>query len=148
MHHLRSVVAVMRFRLAASLLVSDCLLAAVSAVLLIHSLMTQDRQQTMIAAVLGIVSMVLVLAQWSAASRAGCPLCMTPVLAPRACMRHRRAKTFLGSHRLWVALAILFKNQFRCPYCNESTSLQLKERLRTPTDGLGTIKPRALSRTR
>ena len=32
----------------------------------------------------------------------------------------------MGSHRLRVALAILFKNQFRCPYCNESTALELR----------------------
>jgi hypothetical protein len=120
----------MRFRFAASLLVGNCLLSTVSVVLLIHSLMTDERHMTMVAAVLGIVSLILVLAQWTAASRAGCPLCMTPVLAPRACMKHRRARTVLGSHRLRVALAILFKNQFRCPYCNESTSLELKDRLR------------------
>ena len=29
----------------------------------------------------------------------------------------------MGSHRLRVALAILFKNRFRCPYCNETTAL-------------------------
>ena len=31
-----------------------------------------------------------------------------------------------GSHRLRVALAILCKNQFRCPYCNESTRMEVR----------------------
>jgi len=35
-------------------------------------------------------------------------------------------RSVMGSHRLRVALAILFKNQFRCPYCNESTALELR----------------------
>ena len=51
---------------------------------------------------------------------------MTPVLAKKDCTKHRHARTFLGSHRLRVALAILFRNSFRCPYCNESTILEVR----------------------
>lgn len=83
----------------------------------------------MIGVGLVIFSMALVIAQWIAASRTGCPLCRTPVLAPKACMKHRRARTVFGSHRMRVAFAILFKNRFRCPYCNESTVMEARETL-------------------
>jgi len=35
----------------------------------------------------------------------------------------------MGSHRLRVAMAIMFKNRFCCPYCNESTVLKLPDTL-------------------
>ena len=38
-----------------------------------------------------------------------------------------RCKKLMGSHRLRVALAILFRNRFRCPYCNESTALEIQQ---------------------
>jgi hypothetical protein len=53
---------------------------------------------------------------------------MTPVLAKKRCAKHRRARTFLGSHRLRVAMAVIFTKSFRCPYCHESTALEVRER--------------------
>jgi hypothetical protein len=44
-------------------------------------------------------------------------------------MKHPKARSVMGSHRLRVALAILFKNRFRCPYCNESTEMEIRERI-------------------
>ena len=126
MHRPRSIASVRRFRIAALLLVSKFLLALVGVGFLIQSAVANDRSTTLVGAgMMGIIP-VFVLAQWVVASRAGCPLCMTPVLAPKACMKHRRARTVLGSHRLRVALAILFKNRFRCPYCNEATTLEVR----------------------
>jgi hypothetical protein len=65
---------------------------------------------------------------WAISRRTNCPLCITPVLATKHCSKHRRARPLLGSYRIRVALSILFKNSFRCPYCNEDTSLQVRER--------------------
>ena len=63
--------------------------------------------------------------------RAGAlPLVLTPVLASKDCAKHRRARTFLGSHRLRVALSILFKNTFRCPYCWEKSAMTVRSRRR------------------
>ncbi len=133
MHHPHTLSAVRHYRLAALMLLSNRLLAPAAAGLLLFSLMTANHQWTMIGSGLVFLSMVFVPAQWIAASRTGCPLCLTPVLAPKTCMKHRRARSFLGSHRLRVAFTILFRNRFRCPYCNESTGLELRETIhRTP----------------
>ena len=51
-----------------------------------------------------------------------------------ACSKHRDAKKLMGSHRLRVALAIVCKNQFRCPYGNESTTLELRHSPHHDTD--------------
>ena len=126
MHHPRSTTAIRRFRLAACLLVGNCLFALVAAYLLGHSLLTQNFQWTVLGAALVGILLLMVLAQWIAASGTRCPLCCTPVLAPMRCARHRRARTILGSHRLRVALTILFKNHFRCPFCNEVTGLEVR----------------------
>jgi hypothetical protein len=71
---------------------------------------------------------LVVLMQWLIAARANCPLCLTPVLTAKDCAKHRNARSFLGSHRLRVALEILFRNCFRCPYCGESTALEVRTR--------------------
>ena len=136
MHHPRSTSAILRFRLAACLLVGNCLLAGVAGYLLVRSLMTQNFQWTMIGSGFVALILLLVIAQWIAASRTRCPLCCTPVLAPMRCAKHRRARMLLGSHRLRVALAILFKNQFRCPFCNEVTGLEVR---RPERPGVGNL---------
>ena len=112
------------------MLVANRLLATIACVLLFISWIRYDRPLMILGAGVALLSMILVLTQWISASRTGCPLCMTPVLAPKTCMKHRRARAFLGSHRLRVAMAILFKSRFRCPYCNETTSLAVRETLR------------------
>lgn len=127
MHHPRSLSAVRNFRLAAFMLVVHRLLAPAACALLFVSWIFHDRLLMIIGAALMLFSMVLVVAQWVAATRTGCPLCMTPVLASKACVKHRRARAFLGSHRLRVALAILFRSRFRCPYCNETTTMEVRE---------------------
>jgi len=129
LHHLSSFSAIRRFRIAALLLVGNYLLAPGAAGLLVYSLLTSSRNGVMAGGVLTAMSLLGVVLQWMVASRASCPLCVTAVLAPRACMKNRRAKTFFGSHRLRVASAILFRNRFRCQYCNEPTVLELRERL-------------------
>lgn len=122
----------MRFRFAAILLLCSRLCAPVVTGMLAYAVVAGNRRLTIIAAGLAILAVVLVVLQWIAACRTGCPLCRTPVLAPKACMKHRRARTFFGSHRLRVALAILLRNRFRCPYCNESTSMELRNTLYRP----------------
>ncbi len=132
MHHPRSLAAVLRFRLAAFLLLGNCLFALITAALLVHSILTDNQPLTRIASALLIITSVLVIVQWIAGSRTGCPLCRTPVLAPKRCVKHSRARTILGSHRLRVAAGIIFRNQFRCPYCNESTGMERQAPLRQP----------------
>lgn len=127
MHHPHSLSAIRRFRIAAFLFFGNYLLAVVSAGLLGYSLLTHNRQWIVIGIGFLILCLILVIVQWIAASDTVCPLCRTPVLAPKSCMKHRRARTFMGSHRLRVSLAILFRNRFRCPYCNESSKIELRD---------------------
>lgn len=51
-----------------------------------------------------------------------CSLCMTPMWSGRKCQKHRNAKAVLGSYRLAVALSVLFKGHYCCPYCGETFS--------------------------
>ena len=129
MHHLRSISAVVNFRLAALLWFAICLLPLVAAGLLFRSMVTSSSSVAMTGSGFMILCLVLVIPQQIAGSRTGCPLCWVPVLASKGCAKHRNARKFLGSHRLRVSLAILFKNRFRCPYCNESTAMALPDTL-------------------
>jgi hypothetical protein len=130
MHYPCSISEVFRFRFAAFMLFGNYLLAFLIIGLLAQSTLTDNFDLTLVGLALVIPFFVLLVIQWIVASRTGCPLCRTPVLALRSCIKHRRARSFLGSHRLRVALAVLFKNQFRCPYCNESTALEVRETVR------------------
>ena len=129
MHHPRSNASASRLRTAALLLIGKYLLILTGLVLIAHAVWTGDKTATV--GGLGMVGagLVLLVAQWIAASGAGCPLCRTPVLAAMGCMKHRRARRFLGSHRLRVAMGIVLRNRFRCPYCNESTDMESRETL-------------------
>lgn len=130
MHHPRSQSAALRLRFASLLLLGNRLLIFPAIGILVVSFFANDRDLSIFGSILMIVSVFLLFAQWIVASRAGCPLCRTPVLASLGCVKHRKAKRLLGSYPLRVALAITFKEQFRCPYCNEPTGMEVKERLR------------------
>ncbi len=57
-----------------------------------------------------------------------CPLCRVPVLGSPGCSKNRAARRLLGSYRLRVSLATLFRGCFRCPYCNEPVALEARRR--------------------
>ncbi len=75
-----------------------------------------------------LLTAILSVVQWLVALGTKCPLCITPVLAPKHCSKNKKAKTFLGSYRLRVATSVLFRNYFRCPYCSEPTTLEVRTR--------------------
>lgn len=112
------------------LLLANRLLIPVAGGLLVASLLTHDQRLMIYGLVVFMMGFMLIIAQWIAASHAGCPLCRTPVLASMRCMKHRKARRMLGSYQLRVALAITFSERFRCPYCNESTAMDVREKLR------------------
>lgn len=126
MHRFQSRSCIIRFKFAAFLLCLKYLLAPLSAGVLGYSFITGDRTLTFIAIGIGVLTLLVVLLQWSIASRTRCPLCLTPVLASNGCSKHHRAQTLLGSHRLHVALAALFKGSFLCPYCHEPTAMEVR----------------------
>ena len=130
MHRLKSTSLIRRFRLAAFLLCAKCVLVPVTGGVLIQSTITSDQKLTIIGIGLIALTALTTIMQWLVAARTSCPLCMTPVLAAKKCATNRRARTFLGSHRLRVALAVLFRNSFLCPYCHEPTALEVRDRNR------------------
>lgn len=128
MHRFRSKSIIRRLRFAAFLLCLKFVLPVATVVLLAWSLLVDDRQMTTVAISVGALAIFTFVVQCILATRALCPLCMTPVLASKACSKHRNARTLMGSHRLRVAVAILFKGSFTCPYCHESSVLEVRER--------------------
>lgn len=126
MHHPRHAHTIRSLRITAFLLCLKRLVIAGAGLALLFSFVTTDRQTGILGLGLAGVSVLIALLQWMSASGARCSLCMMPVLSRKGCVRHRQAKRFLGSHRLRVALSILLKGSFRCPYCNEPTILRLK----------------------
>lgn len=95
---------------------------------LVYSIMTDDPELTKIGIVLMALNVLVMILQFLVGIRTRCPLCMTPVLVSRGCSKHRHARTLFGSHRLRAAVAIFFRNSFRCPYCNESAELEVRTR--------------------
>jgi hypothetical protein len=126
MHRPRSIDSIYRLRLAAVLWCVRFLLLSAAIGIMLYGFYINNQKLTVIGGVAGALGGVVAILQWIVATKARCPLCSTPVIGDKSCSRHRHAKTIFGSHRTRVALAIIFKNQFSCPYCNESTLLQLR----------------------
>jgi len=129
MHHPRSIHDARRLRITGLLLIGSRLLILGGSGFLFVSFFTHDRNLMILGSGFLIVSFMLTIAQWISSSQARCPLCRTPVLVPMRCMKHRRARSLLGSYRMRVAFAIMFTDRFRCPYCNESTAMDVVEKL-------------------
>lgn len=128
MHRFQSKSTIIRFRFASLLLCLKFLLAPAAGGLLAYSILRHDMKLTWIAIGLGGAALFTLILQWILASRTRCPLCLTPVLATKGCSKHRNAKTVLGSYRLRVSLAVLCKGSFRCPYCNEPSVMEVRNR--------------------
>jgi hypothetical protein len=128
MHRFSSVSILLRFRIAALLLFCMWVLIPATLVILAYSILIVDESLTVAALWLGLLVLLLAMVQRLLASRARCPLCMTPVLTPKRCSKHRNARKFLGSFRLRVAMGVLFKGSFACPYCHERSAMQVRER--------------------
>jgi hypothetical protein len=128
MHSLRSKSAIQRFRLAAFLFCTKVMLVPACAGFLVYSIAVHDQSLTLQALFATGFLVSAVILQWLLSQRTNCPLCITPVLATKNCSKSRHARKFLGSYRLRVALSIIFRNSFRCPYCNEPTMLKVRDR--------------------
>ncbi len=128
MHRLPSQASVRRIRIVSILIIIKSIAIPAIAILMIVSMVMEQRQTVTLCLGLFALFIPLSLIEWSLAARTNCPLCITPVLGKKACHKHRHATKFLGSHRLKVALSAIFKGSFRCPYCNEPTALEVRNR--------------------
>jgi hypothetical protein len=127
MHRLPSRYAVNRFKLAAWLLAVKWLLAAVSVLVIGYAMFVFDTMLAIIGIGAFMFCGVMAIMQWLVAARARCPLCLTQPVTVRGCSTNRNAKRLFGSHRLQVAVSIILRNQFRCPYCGELTTLEVRD---------------------
>jgi hypothetical protein len=130
MHKLPSSSSVRRFRIASLLLCGKCVMTPLAGAFLVYAILRGD--QALVFLALGAIGLtiLMVVLQWLVSARTQCPLCLTPVLANKHCMKHREARTFLGSYRLRVAIGVILSNSFRCPYCNEPTRVEVRQRNR------------------
>ena len=131
MHRLPSTQSICHFRLAAVLLCVKCLALPIALGALILFLITGNHSIARFSVGLVLLALLAAFLQWLIAARTPCPLCMTPVLAKKHCVTHRHARTFLGSYRLRVAVAIILRNSFHCPYCHEPTAMEVRDRKRS-----------------
>lgn len=102
--------------------------ATTAIICMVWGLISDDNPVMRVGLGLLIAAMVLVMMQWWYAAATRCPLCHAPVMASNGCSRNRKARKFLGSYRLQVALAVLFSGRFRCPYCGEPSILLTRNR--------------------
>jgi hypothetical protein len=128
MHRFRSKSIINRFRLVALLVCLKFLLLPTAIALAVTSIARSDMEMVILALWLGGAAIVLVIIQWITAARTRCPLCMTPVLAKKACSKHRHSRRLFGSYRLRVATSVLTRGRFTCPYCNEPSAMQVRHR--------------------
>lgn len=126
MHRFQSKSTIHRFRFVSLLFCLKAILMPVAALLLVYSVVLAKRHLVILSLILGGTALLLLIIQWATASRTRCPLCMTPVLAKKDCSKHRNARRLFGSYRLRVALSVLSKGRFHCPYCHEPSALQLR----------------------
>lgn len=123
MHKLPNRSSIIRFRISAALVCLKTLLILATFAVYGWSFATHDRQLAMYGLLLAGSVVLLYPIRQVIAESCKCPLCRVAVLSPRGCSKNTKAKKFMGSYRLRVALQILLKNCFRCPYCNESTEV-------------------------
>lgn len=128
MHKFQTKTAVYRMRLAALLFILKFMIIPLGIASLIYSFLISDSRLILISISLVNAVVLVIVLQWLAARRANCPLCMAPVLVNTKCVKHRNSKPFLGSYYLRVATSVVFKNQFRCPYCSEISELRVRIR--------------------
>jgi len=128
MHRFTSISTIYRFKFVSILLCLRYLAGPVIIGALVYSILTYDHNLVLEALIVGIATVMIGVLQWLLAPRTRCPLCMTPVLARQRCSKHRNAQTLLGSYRLRVAVAILTRNSFTCPFCHEKSAMEVRVR--------------------
>jgi hypothetical protein len=90
----------------------------------------RDATWMQIAGIFLAAGFVLKVLSFMLARRLKCPLCMAVPLINLGCAKHKSAQALFGSHKLVVAISVLFWEKFRCPYCGETTGMNVRERSR------------------
>ncbi len=128
MHRLPSYSSLLRFRIASILLLLKFASFPAALGFLCYGFVSGEHIWMLWAGVAVVAGLGCMLTTFMMSNRLRCPLCMVPPLQNRRCSKHTNAATTLGSHRLRVALCILFIGSFRCPYCGEPTVMEVRQR--------------------
>lgn len=128
MHRLRHLRTLVFVRLTSVLLLTSYLLSVGTLMLASYSVVTGNR--TLLNYSMGLFFLCLFswLSYRICAPSTQCPLCMMPALLPRPCSRSAKARTFLKSYHLRVAIDVIIKRYFFCPYCGEPSKCEVRER--------------------
>lgn len=128
MHRLPSQAAINRFRLSAYLFILSFVVLIVGFGYLGWAVYVNQHNHIIFGSITIGVGILISIFQWIAAARARCPLCLVPSMAKKNCSKNRNARPLLGSYRMRVASSIILHGNFRCPYCNEPTVLEVRQR--------------------
>ncbi|MCF7732188.1 MAG: hypothetical protein K9N23_10895 [Akkermansiaceae bacterium] len=128
MHRLPNNGSLLRFRFAAVLILLKWPLIPGSLGFLLYALVLE--RAGLIYSALGVsaLTVLMFIIQWLVATKCRCPLCVGLPLCNTGAMRNRNARRLFGSYRLRVAQSIVMQGHFRCPYCGESTAMEVRER--------------------
>ena len=132
MHKLPSKSVLRKFRFASVILLFVWVGIPSALVLAVYGMVSKNSDLLSIAGVCAGVSVLLILVFFVLAAKLRCPLCIVQPLQNRSCSRHRDAGRILMSYRLKVALSIIFRKNFRCPYCGEPTAMEVRLRNKRP----------------
>ncbi len=119
--------AVRRFRFSALLLLSKWVFMMGSLGIFGYATLAERRDLTLLALGLLNLSLLVSIAHWIMATRARCPLCFVPSFSHQMCSKSSKARHCLGSYRLHVSLAVIFRGCFHCPYCGEPIGVKLRQ---------------------
>jgi predicted RNA-binding Zn-ribbon protein involved in translation (DUF1610 family) len=142
MHQFRSSRHIFRLRLSSISLIGIVLTMTVTFVIGITALIHADSEMMKITIFCVCIIVTLALLHRLMAGSASCPLCHNQPMISKRCQKHRNAHQLLGSYRLRVAKDILCHNQFRCPYCGESSQCKVKS---NRTEGNTNRSPRTMA---
>jgi cytochrome bd-type quinol oxidase subunit 1 len=119
---------IVRFQIVSVLIFIKIFMIAWSLGVILYAIYESNKELLLYGLAMIASTLIVAISQWILAARTRCPLCLTPVLAHKSCSKNRNARPLMGSYRLRVATAVLFKGWFRCPYCNEPSALKVREK--------------------
>ena len=128
MHQLPTQGIVRRYRFAALCVVLKWVLIAASAPLLIYAVLTDHKDIALISIGLMLGAGFATIAHLIAGMRARCPLCFVPSFSHQQQSKSSRALHVLGSYRVFVAISVLLRGWFQCPYCGENTAMKARQK--------------------
>jgi DNA-directed RNA polymerase subunit RPC12/RpoP len=126
MHRLPTTSVLWRFRIASWLILIKIIGLVPAFGVLGYGVLTRDARWISYGGVIFGVLLLLLIFNMLLTSKLRCPLCMVPPLQNRGCSKHRNVQRIFGSHRLKVAISILSRGYFSCPYCGEKTAMEAR----------------------